>query len=105
MGGQRGSPALQVNTLFHWTLADRASVILRDGFKETNYRQPPGVHLCDRRGDNHRTGNDTLLLVDLPAEEVTQARLDPIQLATCCDYIIPAAAINSLGRVRYDEGE
>lgn len=105
MGRQRQSPVQRMRTLFHWTLAERAIAILQEGFKDTNYRQPPGVHLCDRRGSNHSTGNDTLLLISLPEEKVTQARLDPIQLATCCDYIIPAAIINSFGTVRLDESE
>ncbi len=90
-----------MTTLFHWTLHQRAKSILRDGFKDTLHRQPPGVHLCDRRGDEHSIGNDTLLLVELPEDEVIEERLDPYQLK-CRDYIIPASIINERGKVFVD---
>jgi hypothetical protein len=92
-------------TLFHWTTPDRAESILRDGFIETSYKNDPrprGVHLCACRGAEHETGNPVRLAVELPADELTPDRLDPIQYPTCLDYIIPASVIKTVGIVRDD---
>ena len=63
-------------TLFHRTTPDAAEGILRAGFIETTYRTdaPDGVHLCNRRGDEHSVGNPVRLAVELPEDEVTPDR-------------------------------
>ena len=42
------------------------------------------------------------LAVELPEDEVTPDRQDPIQYPTCVDYIVPASVMNTAGIVRID---
>jgi len=86
--------------LYHWTAKEEyAASILATAFADTPYRDPVGVHLCDHY-DQHRGGRyGVLLLVALPAEQVTDDRLDPIQFPECRDYIIPSAVITAVGEV------
>jgi hypothetical protein len=91
-------------TLFHRTTPDGAEGILRAGFIETTYRTdaPDGVHLCNRRGHEHSVGNPVRLAVELPEDEVTPDRHDPVEYPSCIDYIIPASVVNTVGIVRID---
>lgn len=88
-------------TLYHWTNGDwRADEILEKGFLETPYREPIGVHLCDRYDQHRRGREDVLLLVDLPLDAVTEDQLDPIQAPGCRDYVIAATVIRARGASR-----
>jgi hypothetical protein len=61
--------------LYHWTLSDRAELILRDGFLETQYAATDdgrrGVWFCE---DDYRWykrgGNDARVAVDVPEDEL-----------------------------------
>jgi hypothetical protein len=60
------------------------------------------VHLCDKPDRHFRSSGaspETVLAVDLPAVEVTDAQLDPLQMPDCCDYIVPANVIHAVGHV------
>jgi hypothetical protein len=94
-------------TLFHTTPTSCAANILRSGLEDTPYRDPIGVHLCDRPDRHFRARGlspETVLAVDLPANEVTEQRLDPMQLPDCRDYVVPAGVIRAAGVVTvFDE--
>jgi hypothetical protein len=91
--------------LFHRTLPDRASTILCDGFRDSEYDafdgcgDCRGVYLCTDPHEHDHEG-PALLEVVLPDDIVQSAKSDPCASGEMTDYIIPSEIINARGEVR-----
>lgn len=89
-------------TLYHTTPTERVDAILSGSFRDSPYGSPVGVHLCDRADQHFRAAgrsSETVLAVNLPANEVSEDRLDEIQMPDCRDYVIPATVIRAMGDI------
>jgi hypothetical protein len=85
-----------VITLYHWTHPNAVDAILDQGFRDTTYREPTGVHLSNHPTYYRADSSDAVIVVQLPDDLDLGQYLDPVQLGLpeMRDYIIPAAVLN-----------
>ena len=90
--------------LYHWTREQDVEAILREGFRDTCYTKPCGVHLSDDPAANYPGGrDDVLLVVEIPDAIDVLPWLNPEQICGYRDFIVRAEVVNGCATVRRHE--
>lgn len=92
--------------LLHRTTIERAELIDRCGFTDGVYdsfgRGVMGVYFCTMDKPEHALGNQALIVVEIPEDQLLAEWSDPCP-PDAVDWRIPAAVVNNYPRTRLND--